>query len=258
MNALKQLLSHKKENLFSIFFTAGYPHLESTGPILAAAEKYKVDFVEVGMPYSDPLADGPVIQHSSTKAIANGMTIEKMFFQLKPLSQNLTVPILLMGYLNPVMRFGIENFLQQAHQCKVSGIILPDLPLREYVAEYKQLFQKYDLSFISLITPQTSEERIRLIDQHSDSFIYAVSSASTTGKQHTFGQVHQDYFERISKMNLKNPLIAGFGIHDSQTLQQAWSKVSGAICGSAFLKKLAQYPDPDSALEALMVDLGLK
>ena len=257
MNALNKLLSQKKDKLFSVFFTAGYPTLESTIDILEAVEKHGVDFVEVGMPYSDPLADGPVIQQSSTKAIANGMDIEILFKQLESAQHKVKIPMLLMGYLNPVLQYGVERFLQKANSLKVSGIILPDLPLKEFVDDYKEMFQKYNLNFVFLITPQTTEERIRLIDKHSSSFIYAVSSASTTGKQQDFGQAQQDYFLRIKNMKLQHPVIAGFGIHNQQTLQQAWSNVNGAICGSAFLKKLALNPNAKEAIKALLQDLGL-
>jgi tryptophan synthase alpha chain len=258
MNPLKNLISRKREKLLSLFFTAGYPDRDSTLNIIQVSEKHGIDFLEVGMPYSDPLADGPVIQESSTRAIANGMTMELLFRQLEPESSNIKIPLLLMGYLNPVLQFGMDRFLQKANGCGVSGVILPDLPMKEYLEDYKPLFQKYDLSFVSLITPQTSEERIRMIDENSDSFIYAVSSASTTGKQQNFGQAQTDYFARIKKMNLKNPVVAGFGIHNEQTLQQAWQNVNGAICGSAFLKKLAANQDTEQAIQALLNDLGLQ
>jgi tryptophan synthase alpha chain len=257
MNAIQKLFTEKKQNLLSLFFTAGFPYLESTGDIIAAAQNAGIDFLEVGMPYSDPLADGPVIQQSSTKAIANGMNIDRLFRQLDAIKGKYTIPLLLMGYLNPVLQFGTERFLQQAAHCGVSGIILPDLPLPEYVDEYKDLFDKYNLSMVFLITPQTSDERIRLIDKHSNAFIYVVSSAATTGKQQDFGQVQQDYFNHIRGLNLKSPLIAGFGIHNSQTLQQAWSNLNGAICGSAFLKKLDQFSHPEKAVNALLQDLGI-
>jgi len=257
MNAIQNLFTQKKQNLLSLFFTAGFPYLESTEDIIAAAQKAGIDFLEVGMPYSDPLADGPVIQQSSTRAIANGMNIDKLFRQLEAMKGKYAIPLLLMGYLNPVLQYGTERFLKQASQCGVSGLILPDLPMPEYLDEYKDLFDKYNLSMVFLITPQTSDERIRLIDKHSNAFIYVVSSAATTGKQQDFGQAQQDYFNHIRSLKLNNPLIAGFGIHNSQTLQQAWSNLNGAICGSAFLKKLDQYPLPQEALGALLQDLGI-
>jgi tryptophan synthase alpha chain len=258
MNALQELLSKKKENLLSVFFTAGYPAIDSTVEILKAVDKGGVDFVEVGMPYSDPLADGPVIQDSNTKALNNGMNMNLLFEQLESVKDTIQLPRLLMGYLNPVLQYGMERFLEKASACNISGVILPDLPMQEFIKDYRPLFRKHQMSFISLITPQTSEERIRMIDENSDSFIYAVSTTSTTGKQQDFGKMQQDYFQRIKDMQLKNPVVAGFGIHNSQTLQQAWAHMNGAICGSAFLKKLASSPDAGKALEALMIDLGLR
>lgn len=258
MNPLQKHLKTKSEKLLSLFFTAGYPHLDSTESIIASAEKAGVDFLEVGMPYSDPLADGPVIQQSSSEAIANGMSIRLLFNQLEQIKGKYSIPLLLMGYLNPVLQYGTEKFLQQAKDCGVSGLILPDLPMEEYRDEYQSLFEKYDLSFVFLITPHTHENRVRLIDSLSNAFIYVVSTAATTGKQQEFGQAQQAYFSRLVSMNLQNPLITGFGIHDSQTLQQAWQYLNGAICGSAFLKKLRENNSPPAAMESLMADLGLK
>ena len=257
MNPLQERLKTKPDKLLSLFFTAGYPNIDSTEAIIASAEQAGVDFLEVGMPYSDPLADGPVIQQSSSEAIANGMNIKLLFSQLEQINGKYKIPLLMMGYLNPVLQYGTEKFLQQAKDCGVSGLILPDLPLQEYVEEYQVLFEKHELSFVFLITPHTSEERIRLIDSHSNAFIYVVSTAATTGKQQDFGQAQQAYFTRLVNMNLKNPLITGFGIHNAQTLQQAWKYLNGAICGSAFLKKLRENNHPPSAMEALMADLGL-
>ncbi len=258
MNALQQLFLTKKQNLLSLFFTAGYPQVDSTTQIIEAAETAGIDFLEVGMPYSDPLADGPVIQQSSTRAIANGMTLELLFRQLERIKNRVKIPLLLMGYLNPVLQYGMVRFVQHAHACGASGVILPDLPLDEYDQEYRKLFEEYDLSPVFLITPQTSEERIRWIDQLSNAFIYVVSSAATTGKQQDFGQSQQSYFQRLQAMKLKNPLIGGFGIHNRQTLQQAWQNLNGAICGSAFLKKLDIAPAPGKAIEMLMNDLEIQ
>jgi len=257
MNKLQKLFSHKRNDLLSLFFTAGYPHLEDTGSIILESQKQGIDFLEVGMPYSDPLADGPVIQQSSTVAIANGMTIEKLFAQLQSIKGEVEIPMVLMGYLNPVLQYGTEKFLENAASCGVSGLILPDLPVKEYVEEYKPLLKKYNMSFIFLITPQTNPERIRMIDDNSDAFIYVVSSAATTGKQSAFGQEQQAYFQRISEMGLKNRLIAGFGIHNEQTLQQAWKSLHGAICGSAFLKKLAAQKNVAEAVHLLRHDLAI-
>jgi tryptophan synthase alpha chain len=257
MNALQKLFQNKKQKLLSLFFTAGYPTLDSTVGIMDAAQTAGIDFLEVGMPYSDPLADGPVIQQSSTVAIANGMTIELLFSQLEKIKGKTTIPFLLMGYLNPVLQYGVEKFMEKASACGASGLILPDLPIYEYKEEYQSLFDKYNLSPVFLITPHTSEERIKMIDELSNAFIYVVSSAATTGKQQDFGQSQQNYFQRLKAMNLKNPLIGGFGIHNRQTLQQAWENLDGAICGSAFLKKLAVAADAGKAVRELKVDLGL-
>ncbi len=258
MNALQKLFTRKQQNLLSLFFTAGFPRLDSTEQIIRASEQAGIDFLEVGMPYSDPLADGPVIQQSSTHAIANGMTMEILFQQLEAMKGKYKIPLILMGYLNPVLQYGTERFLEKARNCGISGVILPDLPIVEYLEEYQKLFQAYNLSFVFLVTPHTSKERIRMIDQYSDSFIYTVSSAATTGKQNDFGQAQQEYFTRLKSLELKNPLIAGFGIHNAQTLQHAWQNLNGAICGSAFLKKLDQNPDAKQAMDLLLKDLGLK
>jgi tryptophan synthase alpha chain len=257
MNTIQKLFAQKDRNLLSLFFTAGFPYLDSTEDIIRAAQQAGIDFLEVGMPYSDPLADGPVIQASSTRAIANGMNIPVLFSHLEAIKGKYNIPLLLMGYLNPVLQYGPEKFLKEAAECGVSGIILPDLPLPEYIEDYKELFVRYNLSMVFLITPNTSEERIRLIDSHSNAFIYVVSSAATTGGQLDFGKAQQQFFDRLTSMKLNNPMIAGFGIHNAQTLQQAWSHLNGAICGSAFLKKLDQYPTPEEALQMLLSDLGL-
>jgi tryptophan synthase alpha chain len=257
MNALQELLNRKNQNLLSLFFTAGFPQLEITTEIIMAAEKAEIDFLEVGMPYSDPLADGPVIQNSSEIALKNGMSIQRLFRQLKTIRGQFKIPLLLMGYLNPVIQYGPADFFAKAAECGVSGIILPDLPLKEYLGEYQKLLKENNLSMIFLITPHTPDERIRMIDDHSDAFIYVVSSAATTGKQQDFTSQQEEYFSRLQSMNLKNPLIAGFGIHNQQTLQHAWSNVNGAICGSAFLKKLDKHNDPHQAIAALKADLGL-
>jgi tryptophan synthase alpha chain len=257
MNAIQELMNRKKQNLLSLFFTAGFPQLESTAEIIKAAEEAEIDFLEVGMPYSDPLADGPVIQNSSERAIANGMSVQRLFRQLTAIRGKFKIPLLLMGYLNPVIQYGPRDFFAKAREVGVSGIILPDLPINEYLDEYQAMMKENDLSMIFLITPQTPDDRIRMIDEHSDAFIYVVSSAATTGKQQDFNAQHGEYFTRLKNLELKNPLVAGFGIHNHQTLQHAWANVNGAICGSAFLKKLDQENDPRKAIELLKADLGL-
>jgi tryptophan synthase alpha chain len=237
MNRIEKLFSDKKENILSIYFTAGFPRLNHTGEILNALQKYGADLVEIGMPYSDPLADGPVIQHSSTVAILNGITIKLLFEQLKDCRNNFHLPLILMGYLNPVMQYGIKNFCRDAHNAGIDGIILPDLPLHEYEAEYKVVFQKYDLHFIFLVTPETSEDRIRKIDDAGNGFIYAVSSSSITGTARNLA-VQERYFQRLEKMNLKNKLMVGFGIRDHKTFSQACKHAAGAIIGTAYIKAI--------------------
>ena len=236
MNVINKLFQDKKQNIFSVYFTAGFPNLNDTTTIIRELEKNGVDMIEIGMPFSDPLADGPTIQRSSEIALENGMTIKLLFEQLKIV--NSKIPLILMGYLNPVLQYGIEKFCKDASVIGVSGVIIPDLPLQEYVDEYKSIFEKYDLKNIFLITPQTSEKRIRLIDEHSDGFIYMVSSASTTGTKNEIGVEQESYFNRIKTMNLKNPTVIGFGIHNNQTFSKACEYTNGAIIGSAFIKAI--------------------
>ncbi|WP_439882844.1 tryptophan synthase subunit alpha [Pontibacter sp. MBLB2868] len=244
-NRIKSLFEKKPKGLLSIYFTAGYPNLEDTVPMILELEKNGVDMIEVGMPFSDPLADGPTIQQSSEIALRNGMTIPKLFEQLKDIRRNTQIPLVLMGYLNPVMQYGIERFCKHANEIGIDGIILPDLPLNDYVREYKQLFEQYNLSKVFLVTPQTPEQRIKEIDSHSNGFIYMVSSASTTGSTNGNAVSNTDYFQRLGNMGLRNPGIIGFGIHDRDTFMQACNHSSGAIIGSAFIKALAQ----DGSLE---------
>lgn len=237
MNRIKKLFADKKENILSIYFTAGFPQLNDTNTILNALQKYGTDLIEIGMPYSDPLADGPVIQHSDMIALHNGITIKKLFEQLKDCRNNINLPLLLMGYLNPVLQYGIEKFCCDAHDVGIDGIILPDLPLHEYVTKYKKLFEKYKLDFIFLITPETNEKRIRKIDSISKGFIYAVSSSSITGIDKDIN-VQQQYFQRLENMKLKNPVVVGFGIRDNKTFSMACKHTSGAIIGTAYIKAI--------------------
>ena len=237
-NKLENLFKNKK-NILSIYFTAGFPKLNDTALILDGLQKSAVDMIEVGIPFSDPLADGPTIQHSSEVALKYGMTLKLLFEQLsKSQIRNSKSSVLLMGYLNPVLQFGIENFCRKANETGVSGIIIPDLPMDEYLSEYKKIFDKYNLRNIFLITPQTSIARIRLIDKHSEGFIYMVSSASTTGVKNGIDSDQEKYFSRIKKMNLKNPLMIGFGISDNKSFYKACEYANGAIIGSAFIKYL--------------------
>ncbi|MDB5131108.1 MAG: tryptophan synthase subunit alpha [Mucilaginibacter sp.] len=238
MNRLNALFNKKKDNLLSIYYTAGYPEVNTTLDIAEALERAGVDFLEIGFPYSDPVADGPTIQHSSEKALENGMTLTLLFEQLKDLRKRITIPILLMGYVNPIVQYGIERFCKQAAEVGVDGIIVPDLPMYEYEAMYSRYFIDNNLSNIFLVTPQTSEERIRKIDELSNSFIYLLSSSSITGGQLQVSVNIEDYYKRIKAMQLKNPAIIGFGISDDKSFKKACEYAAGAIVGSAFVKLL--------------------
>tara|TARA_Y100000815_G_scaffold215688_1_gene200849 strand:+ start:550 stop:1314 length:765 start_codon:yes stop_codon:yes gene_type:complete len=237
MNRIKQKLNENKK-LLSIYFTAGYPNIDDTVSIIQNLEQSGVDMIEVGLPFSDPLADGPTIQASSTAALKNGMTTEKLFKQLEDIRQSVSIPLIIMGYFNPVLQYGVEAFCKKCQEIGIDGLILPDLPADVYDEDYKATFEKYGLINVFLITPQTSDERIRYIDSISNGFIYMVSSASTTGAQSGFGEAQTSYFERISKMGLNNPQIVGFGISNNETFTQATTYAKGAIIGSAFIKCL--------------------
>ncbi|MFH1005378.1 MAG: tryptophan synthase subunit alpha [Bacteroidota bacterium] len=225
-----------KKNIFSIYFTAGFPNLKDTNLILNELEKTGADMIEIGMPFSDPLADGPIIQHSNKVALKNGMNLKLLFKQLS--TANCQLPILLMGYLNPVLQFGVKSFCKCASEVGVSGVIIPDLPMEEYLNDYKFIFNKYDIKNIFLITPQTSEARIKMIDDNTDGFIYLVSSASTTGTNTEMNDEKEKYFSRIKKMNLKNPLMIGFGISNKKSFAKACEYANGAIIGSAFIRAI--------------------
>lgn len=240
MNRINKKLQ-EDHKLLSIYFTAGYPDLEVTEKIIVDLEKSGVDFIEIGLPFSDPLADGPTIQESSTKALRNGMTTSKLFQQLKGIRNKVEIPLIIMGYFNPMLQYGVEKFCQECQEIGIDGLIIPDLPVDVYHEEYKALFEKYGLRNIFLITPQTSEERIRYIDSVSDGFIYMVSSASVTGSTSGFGEDTKAYFKRIHDLQLKNPQIVGFGIKDQETFEQATQYAKGAIIGSAFIKHLNQH-----------------
>ena len=239
MNRIKQKLQEDKK-ILSIYFSAGYPKLNDTVRIIEDLEKNGVDLIEIGLPFSDPLADGPTIQESSTAALKNGMHTALLFEQLKDIRKTVSIPLIIMGYFNPVLQFGVEAFCAQCEKIGIDGLILPDLPLDVYKEEYEDIFKKYGLINVFLITPQTSEERIRAIDDASEGFIYMVSSASTTGAKQGFGSEQSDYFDRIAQMDLKNPQIVGFGISNAETFQQATQKAKGAIIGSAFIKHLTK------------------
>lgn len=237
MNRIDKKFKENKK-LLSIYFSAGHPKLEDTVPILKRLQESGVDMVEIGMPFSDPLADGPTIQQSSTQALLNGMNTEKLFAQLEGIRKEIDIPLILMGYFNPILQFGVGNFCRRCQLVGIDGLIIPDLPVDVYQEEYKTLFDKYKIYNMFLITPQTSEKRIRYIDKVSNGFIYLVSSASVTGAKNTFGKAQTDYFNRIEQMNLKTPTMVGFGISNAVTYKSAIKKSKGAIIGSAFIKFL--------------------
>jgi tryptophan synthase alpha chain len=239
MNKIDKLFQDKKNNILSIYFTAGFPKLEDTVTILDELQRNGVDMIEVGMPFSDPLADGPTIQHTSEVALVNGMSIRLLFDQLAGSRiAGSKAAILLMGYLNPVLQYGIEKFCKDAAALGIDGVIIPDLPMQEYLDEYRAVFEKYQLKNVFLITPQTAESRIRFIDEHTDGFIYMVSSSSTTGAKSEIQHIQETYFKRIKAMKLKNPTLIGFGISDGKTFEKACEYANGAIIGSAFVKAL--------------------
>jgi len=255
MNAIQELFAKKDKNILSVYFTAGFPHLTDTEIILDSLEKYGADMIEVGMPYSDPLADGPVIQNSSMKALQNGMTIKVLFDQLISFQSSSaavkTFPLILMGYLNPVMQYGLKKFCTDAKKSGITGIILPDLPIIEYETDYQKIFEENGLSLIFLITPETSDERIRKIDSLSNGFIYAVSSSSITGKS-TDINAQETYFKRIASLKLKNKVLIGFGIRDNETFTKACQHSAGAIIGTAYIKAIENAKNIEIATKAFL------
>lgn len=239
MNRINQKMQEDKK-LLSLYFTAGYPELNNTVKIIEDLEANGVDMIEIGLPFSDPLADGPTIQNSSTIALKNGMTTNLLFEQLKDIRKTVSIPLIVMGYFNPMLQYGVEDFCKKCSEIGIDGLIMPDLPLAVYQDEYEAIFKKYNLKNIFLITPQTSDERIKQIDKASDAFIYMVSSASVTGSKSGFGDEQTAYFKRIASMQLKNPQIVGFGINNNETFTQATEDAKGAIIGSAFIKHLTE------------------
>jgi len=252
MNRINQIFQNKKQNILSIYFCAGHPTLDGTVQTIQALANNHVDLIEIGVPFSDPIADGPVIQQAATTSLKNGMTLKLLLEQLKDIRQTVSIPLILMGYLNPMQKFGFEALCKKLSEIGIDGLIIPDLPFRDYLETYKPIADKYDLRIIMLITPETSEERIRFIDQHTNGFIYMVSSAATTGAQSSFGEQKLEYFHRIQAMNLSNPRMIGFGISNKQTLQAAQSNAAGAIIGSKYITLLDQYGDPTKAIQALL------
>ncbi|TLX77621.1 tryptophan synthase subunit alpha [Labilibacter sediminis] len=242
MNRIKQLFQDKKD-ILSIYYTAGYPKLDDTVPILETLESAGADLVELGIPFSDPLADGPTIQKSGETALKNGMSLKVLFEQLADVRNKVKMPIILMGYINTVYRYGIEAFAKKCNEVGVDGVILPDLPFQEYLDEYKETFEKYGVSNIFLITPQTPDSRIKLIDENTNGFIYMVSSAAVTGAKKGLSDQQLAYFDRVNKLNLSNPALIGFGISDNESFKQTCKYADGAIIGSAFVKLLGNAKD---------------
>ncbi len=252
MNRIDKLFAEKGHDIFSVYFTAGYPHFDDTVTVMTDLVAAGVDMIEVGIPFSDPMADGPVIQHSSTVSLKNGMTLKKLFGQLAGIRDKVDIPLIMMGYLNPIMQYGIEAFCESCVKVGIDGMIIPDLPFADYLRDFKPLLDKYGLYCIMLITPETSEERIRLIDEHTAGFIYMVSTASTTGAKDSFDSDTLGYFERINAMNLRNPRMIGFGISNKATFDAAARYAAGVIIGSAFVRLLGSEPIVRQAVQALV------
>ena len=252
MNKINAIFANRGDKKFlSLYFCAGCPTLNSTGDVIKTMQRRGIDFIEVGIPFSDPLADGPVIQTAATRALKNGMSVQLLFEQLKAIKDDVQIPLILMGYLNPILHYGIEAFCQSCAETGVSGMIIPDLPFDDYLSQVKPVADKYDLRVIMLITPETSDERIRFIDDHTDGFIYMVSSAAITGAQKSFDDAKQEYFRRINQMNLRNPRMIGFGISNKQTLKAAQDNAAGALIGPTFVTLLNESKDADEALDKL-------
>ncbi len=252
MNRINKLFNSNKSNLLSIYFCAGAPQRDNTAEVIKALEENGVDMIEIGIPFSDPMADGVVIQNAATQALHNGMSLRLLFEQLTNIRNTVNIPLLLMGYLNPIMQFGFENFCKKCNECGIDGVIIPDLPFKDYQEKYRAIAEGYDVKIIMLITPETSEERIREIDNNTDGFIYMVSSAATTGAQSDFNQQKLDYFKRIDNMKLRNPRMVGFGISNQATFQSACEYSRGGIIGSSFVNLLNEVKDPNKAIELLL------
>lgn len=256
MNRINQLFQSNPKDLLSIYFCAGCPTLEGTADVIRALERNGVNMIEIGIPFSDPMADGVVIQEAATRALRNGMSLRLLFDQLRDIRRDVHIPLVLMGYLNPIMQFGFEHFCQECVACGIDGVIIPDLPFRDYEQDYKETALRYNLKVIMLITPETSEERIRLIDAHTDGFIYMVSSAATTGAQRDFNEQKLAYFRRIQAMQLRNPRMIGFGISNYQTFRSACDNAAGGIIGSRFVTLLNEAEgDAEKAIRQLKKDL---
>ena len=256
MNKINQVFANRGDKkLLSLYFCAGTPTLDGTGEVIKTMERRGIDFIEVGIPFSDPLADGPVIQTAATQALKNGMSVQLLFQQLRAVKDEVSIPLILMGYLNPILHYGIEQFCQSCAEAGVSGMIIPDLPFDDYLTQVKPVADRYDLRVIMLITPETSDDRIRFIDDNTDGFIYMVSSAAITGAQKSFDEQKQEYFRRIDAMHLRNPRMIGFGISNAQTLKAAQDNAAGAIIGSKFVTLLNESKSADEALDRLFAAL---
>lgn len=255
MNRINQLFSSNPRKLLSIYFCAGTPTLDGTTEVIRTLEKYGVSMIEIGIPFSDPMADGIVIQNAATQALRNGMSLRLLFNQLQDIRRDVQIPLILMGYLNPIMQFGFENFCRECAGCGIDGVIIPDLPFRDYQEQYRPIAERHDIKVIMLITPETSEERVREIDEHTDGFIYMVSSAATTGAQQDFDERKRSYFRKIEDMKLRNPRMVGFGISNKATFDAACEHASGAIIGSRFVSLLEEEKDAEQAIVRLQAAL---
>lgn len=257
MNRVNQLFETKKKNVFSIYFCAGYPDVNNTADVIRTLEQNSVDMIEIGIPFSDPMADGDVIQNAATQSLRNGMSLRRLFSQLENIRNDVKIPLLLMGYLNPVMQYGFENFCRSCRACGIDGCIIPDLPFGDYVRDYKPVADRYGLKMIMLITPETTEERVRLIDEHTDGFIYMVSSAATTGAKQSFDAQTFAYFKRINGLSLRNPRMVGFGVSNPETFRAACDHASGAIVGSKFVTLLGECASPETAIMRLRENVDI-
>jgi len=251
MSRIKQLFQNKKNGILNVYCTAGFPELNSTIPIMQALQESGVDIIELGMPYSDPLADGPVIQGSSAKALQNGMSISILFEQLESFREIIQVPVVLMGYINPLLQYGFEKFCSKAASVGIDGLIIPDIPIYEFEKEYGAIIRKYGLDFTFLVTPETSKDRIQKLDSLSSGFLYAVSSSSLTGSDKDFS-IMEDYLQRFQTLGLQNPVLVGFGIKDKTSFEKACQFTNGGIIGSAFIKALENSNDIQQATSAFI------
>lgn len=258
MNRIDKLFQDKKNNILSVYFTAGYPKLDDTVKVIQSLEENGVDLLEIGVPFSDPMADGLVIQSSGSQALKNGMSLRVLFKQLSDIRQTVSIPLVMMSYLNPIIQFGFDNYCKEASRCGVDGLIIPDLPFAEYMESYRSVAEKYGLHIIMLITPETSEKRIKLIDRNTSGFIYMVSAATVTGARDKFSNENLDYFRRVNEIQLNNPRLIGFGISNKETFKAACREASGAIIGSKFISLLDSEESIDAAAKKLITSIDPK